>query len=386
MPLVKRRPPAAKAGPEPALDAPDAAERRAAALARAGDPAAAEPLLAALAAEPVREVCGALVTALAAIRTEAAEGISSLRGYLLKLRNDDTDGAEMQKLINALTVNETYFYREEFQLAALAAEIMPELAARRGGAPLRVWSLPCATTEEPYPIALRLLANRPGLATMDVEIMGSDIDTRVAGAALRDVAGRDPGGVEPRRLVADVAQCAASGRRASGCAGARVGARRRDDIRAATSGSGGRLARTRHMGTPDAAAHRRGLAGPGELAWLRHHGWTVAGHLEGGRLPGHGEPGAGRHGGHARDRRHLAAGACAGGGLPPRSRPARRRRAGGAEPGDLISSSSAACWTARRPRHRRSSHEARSAGRSGIAVCPRARATAVARRRPRRAS
>lgn len=110
-------------------------------------------------------------------------GVASLRGYLTMLRHDDAGGAELQQLINALTVNETYFYREEYQLRALSDEIMPELAERRSGAPLRIWSLPCSTGEEPYSIALHLIANWPGLDTIDVEIVGSDIDTRVLARA-----------------------------------------------------------------------------------------------------------------------------------------------------------------------------------------------------------
>ena len=112
-----------------------------------------------------------------------ATGIGTLRGYVMKLRHDDAEGAELQELINALTVNETYFYREEYQLRALSAEMMPELAARHGGAPLRVWSLPCSTGEEAYSIALHLLANWPGLAEVDVEVVGCDIDTRVLARA-----------------------------------------------------------------------------------------------------------------------------------------------------------------------------------------------------------
>jgi chemotaxis protein methyltransferase CheR len=113
----------------------------------------------------------------------AATGVPSLRGYLLKLRYDDSDGTELQHLINALTVNETYFYREEYQLRALSAEIMPELAALHGGTPLRIWSLPCSTGEEPYSIALHLTSNWAGLETVDVEIVGSDIDTAVLARA-----------------------------------------------------------------------------------------------------------------------------------------------------------------------------------------------------------
>jgi chemotaxis protein methyltransferase CheR len=113
----------------------------------------------------------------------AATGASSLREYLMALGRGDAAEREVQHLINAMTVNETYFYREEYQLRALSGEIMPELAARRPGELLRIWSLPCSTGEEPYSIALHLTESWPALATVDVEIVASDIDTNVLARA-----------------------------------------------------------------------------------------------------------------------------------------------------------------------------------------------------------
>jgi chemotaxis protein methyltransferase CheR len=116
-----------------------------------------------------------------------ATGASDLRAYLFALRHDDPEGAELQHLVNAMTVNETYFYREEYQLRALSRELMPALAARRPGERLRIWSLPCSTGEEPYSIALHLIEHWPGLEHVEVEITGSDIDTRVLAQARRGV-------------------------------------------------------------------------------------------------------------------------------------------------------------------------------------------------------
>ena len=93
MPLVKRRSPAPRPAGAPLLDAPDPAERRAAALAITG--AAGVPaLLHALAAETATEVREAIVTALIGIRTEhAAEGLVALFGHEdAALRNDAIAG------------------------------------------------------------------------------------------------------------------------------------------------------------------------------------------------------------------------------------------------------------------------------------------------------
>lgn len=86
---------------------------------------------------------------------------------------------ERQVLINAFTVNETYFYREEHQLRALSADMLPEVvAAKAPGDKVRIWSVPCSTGEEPYSIALWLLENWKMVDAYNVEIVGSDIDSR----------------------------------------------------------------------------------------------------------------------------------------------------------------------------------------------------------------
>lgn len=116
----------------------------------------------------------------------AATGAGSLRTYLLLLRFEDPRGEELQRLINVMTVNETYFYREEYQFRCLVAAILPEITAARpptDTAPLRLWSLPCSTGEEAYSIALYLLENWPEVDRHVIEIMASDIDTRALAQA-----------------------------------------------------------------------------------------------------------------------------------------------------------------------------------------------------------
>ena len=92
--------------------------------------------------------------------------------------------AEMERLISAFTVNETYFYREDYQLRCLTSSLLDRIAARkRPGQPIRIWSVPCSTGEEPYSIAIWLLENWPQVDAYDIEIIGSDIDSRVLRAA-----------------------------------------------------------------------------------------------------------------------------------------------------------------------------------------------------------
>lgn len=99
------------------------------------------------------------------------------------------DPAVAQRLINELTVNETYFLREDHQFDALVRSVLPQIAAdrraRRSSEPIRLLSLPCSTGEEPYSVALRLLEEWPDMDSFDVEIVAGDIDTRVLDSARR---------------------------------------------------------------------------------------------------------------------------------------------------------------------------------------------------------
>jgi chemotaxis protein methyltransferase CheR len=102
--------------------------------------------------------------------------------YFARLRADVN--GEIEQLVNALTVNETYFYREEHQLACLTADLLEaRLKAKPRDEPLRIWSVPCSTGEEPYSIAIWLLENWPFVDRYEIEIVGSDIDTNVLTSA-----------------------------------------------------------------------------------------------------------------------------------------------------------------------------------------------------------
>jgi chemotaxis protein methyltransferase CheR len=119
----------------------------------------------------------------------SATGSTSFTSYLARLRSDFRGEAE--KLVNAFTVNETFFYREDHQLRCLTTDLLARrIAAKRRGDPLLIWSVPCSTGEEPYSIAIWLLEQWPEVDAYDIEIVGSDIDTRVLEAAHEGVFGK----------------------------------------------------------------------------------------------------------------------------------------------------------------------------------------------------
>jgi chemotaxis protein methyltransferase CheR len=107
--------------------------------------------------------------------------LATFRDYYYYLRYDRNKDQELSDIMDLLTTNETYFFRESFQLKAFTDEIVPELIAekgRRGERALRIWSAGCSTGEEPYTIAM-LLMEIPALVGWRVEIIGTDISQRV---------------------------------------------------------------------------------------------------------------------------------------------------------------------------------------------------------------
>jgi len=110
-------------------------------------------------------------------------GTDTFSAYMAVVR---VGGPETEQLINSFTVNETYYYREDSQLRCLSRSLLPDVVStRRPGDLVRIWSVPCSTGEEPYSIAIWLLENWELVDVYNIEIVGSDIDTRVLREATR---------------------------------------------------------------------------------------------------------------------------------------------------------------------------------------------------------
>jgi chemotaxis protein methyltransferase CheR len=85
-----------------------------------------------------------------------ARGFRSFLDLYYLLKYDERSSGEWREVMNALSVQETYFWREVDQIRAFACHVMPELARAAKGRPIRIWSVPCATGEEPLSIAMAL--------------------------------------------------------------------------------------------------------------------------------------------------------------------------------------------------------------------------------------
>jgi chemotaxis protein methyltransferase CheR len=83
-------------------------------------------------------------------------GFNSFLDYYYLLKYDEAAADEWRRVMNALSVPETYFWREIDQIQAVATHVVPGLLAQWPSQPLRIWSVPCATGEEPLTIAMVL--------------------------------------------------------------------------------------------------------------------------------------------------------------------------------------------------------------------------------------
>jgi chemotaxis protein methyltransferase CheR len=112
-------------------------------------------------------------------------GLENHREYyqLLKFSNNLR---EMQLLINRLTVNETYFFRDFPQLQGFAEEVLLQVVKAKvasGNRNIKVWSAGCSTGEEPYTLAIILLEMLPEPEKWTIEILATDINTKVLESA-----------------------------------------------------------------------------------------------------------------------------------------------------------------------------------------------------------
>jgi chemotaxis protein methyltransferase CheR len=113
----------------------------------------------------------------------AATGNENFRSYFTLLRFQ-ASSEELQQLTNLMTVNETYFFREEYQFKCLVNSILPDIVKGKfDNNPIRIWVIPSSSGEEPYSIALYLLEYWAGINNWDIEIISSDIDTKILAQA-----------------------------------------------------------------------------------------------------------------------------------------------------------------------------------------------------------
>ncbi len=107
------------------------------------------------------------------------EGHKNLESLLDALRND-TSRRLQWKVVEAMTTNETSFFRDLHPFETLATHILPELAeVRKNSRRLRIWCAACSSGQEPYSIAMTIKEKVPVLNGWKISILASDISTEM---------------------------------------------------------------------------------------------------------------------------------------------------------------------------------------------------------------
>jgi chemotaxis protein methyltransferase CheR len=121
----------------------------------------------------------------------AASTCTDLDEYYALLQDEAKGAMDRERLVNALTVSETHFFRNAGHFDALFTHILPRaIERRRTLRTLRIWSAGCASGEEPYSIAMMLRILLPDVDEWSITILGTDINTESLDRARKGLYGQ----------------------------------------------------------------------------------------------------------------------------------------------------------------------------------------------------
>lgn len=104
-------------------------------------------------------------------------GLPSL-GQLIGKLHDPAAGALADAVVEAMTTNESFFFRDKTPFELFIKELLPEMLARRAASrTIRIWCAAASTGQEPYSLAMALKENARLVAGWTIDILGTDICT-----------------------------------------------------------------------------------------------------------------------------------------------------------------------------------------------------------------
>lgn len=109
--------------------------------------------------------------------------MESFEEYIKYIESGRGGEEELSYMIDEMTTNKTFFFRETEHFNYLCEKILPELKDQR----LRFWSAACSSGEEPFSLAILLMENLPHMKSMDVRILATDISAKMLDKARRAV-------------------------------------------------------------------------------------------------------------------------------------------------------------------------------------------------------
>ncbi|MDP4114975.1 MAG: protein-glutamate O-methyltransferase CheR [Bacteroidota bacterium] len=114
-------------------------------------------------------------------------GLNSFEEYFDYVKFSVSNGAEKKYLYEAITINETFFFRNQPQIDAMMTAIIPEIMAQ-GKRKIRVWSAASSSGEEAYSLSISFFeVLKPKFPALEMEIVGTDISNAVVETAKKAV-------------------------------------------------------------------------------------------------------------------------------------------------------------------------------------------------------
>jgi chemotaxis protein methyltransferase CheR len=111
------------------------------------------------------------------------EGFASLSLFVERLQSAPFHALH-QRAVEAMTTNETSFFRDFHPFEALKKSVLPELVEKRGQErKLNIWCAACSTGQEPYTIAMLLREYFPNLASWNIGILATDLSSEMLARA-----------------------------------------------------------------------------------------------------------------------------------------------------------------------------------------------------------
>jgi chemotaxis protein methyltransferase CheR len=112
-------------------------------------------------------------------------GLASVEELIRRLRGRNSEKL-LGELVEAMTINETLFFRDGQPFEALRQAVLPELVQRRAAVRcLNVWSAACSSGQEAYSVALLLRQHFPALSGWTVRVIASDLSSAMLERARR---------------------------------------------------------------------------------------------------------------------------------------------------------------------------------------------------------
>ncbi len=107
------------------------------------------------------------------------QGCATIGELLQGLRGHPFNQLHRQ-VVEAMTTNETSFYRDQHPFEALKRHMIPELMKKRASTrALNIWCCACSSGQDPYSVAMLLREHFPSLVTWDVRILATDLSTEI---------------------------------------------------------------------------------------------------------------------------------------------------------------------------------------------------------------